>query len=71
MSKCSYCGKIAHTLDTVRCNDESCNEILCVECKDSHSQCIFPEPLARSCFDPECNGCWGCSDLSIEEYSNG
>jgi len=71
MSQCNDCKKFAPSLLTFRCNNECCNVILCEDCKNTHNHVEFPEPVARSCFDPECNGCWGCSDLSIEEYSNG
>ena len=71
MSKCNDCGKIAPMLSTFRCNEDSCNAILCEDCKVIHNHVEFPEPTPRSCWDPECSGCWDCSDLSMEEYNHG
>lgn len=70
-SKCQDCGKIVPVLYTFRCNEESCNAILCEDCKNTHNHVEFPEPIARSCFDPECDGCWGCIELSKEEFNHG
>lgn len=68
-STCSCCSKVFHAIDTFRCIHEECNVILCGPCIPAHAQFAHSEPTARTCFDPECEGCWDCCDLSEEEYN--
>jgi len=68
MELCSHCKKGNYDLDLVRCIHEECGALLCNSCITSHTE-EHQEPAPRTCFDPECEGCFNCSDLSLEEYN--
>ena len=48
------------------------NKIDCVDLKlstnFSHEDIGLSEPVARSCWDPECEGCFGCCPDVLEEF---
>jgi hypothetical protein len=71
MSRCSTCKEAFDILDTFRCNNDACNHILCGPCALTH---VHAEPTPRTCFDPECEGCYNCSPNKIKcdcrQYAN-